>query len=219
MTFMTSMRKNGAHPSARRSRPGRAILLAGLTFALASSAAGVAQTPPRTPSTRVDRAQGVQAFETVRQVLQHPRCQNCHIQGDAPLQFDEGRVHAQNVKRGVDGKGVPGLTCGTCHAAANSPASYGTHAPPGAPNWHLPPAAHKMVFLGMSSGAVCRTLKDPAANGGKNLAALVEHVSSDKLVLWGWSPGGGRAPVSISHEDFVSKFKTWVDAGAPCPER
>lgn len=192
-----------------------ATLLAGVALAAAWSAwsaVGIAQT-------RVDRAQGVQAFETVRQVLQHPRCQNCHIQGDAPLQFDEGRVHAQNVKRGVDGKGVAGLTCGTCHSAANSPASYGTHAPPGAPNWHLPPASHKMVFLGLSSGAVCRTLKDPAANGGKDLAALVEHVSSDKLVLWGWAPGANRAPVSVSHDEFVAKFKTWVDAGAPCPER
>ena len=26
------------------------------------------------------------AFGTIQTVLQHPRCQNCHIPGDAPLQ-------------------------------------------------------------------------------------------------------------------------------------
>ena len=89
--------------------------------------------------------------------------------------------------------------------------------PPGAPNWHLPPAERKMVFIGLTSGDLCRRLKDQGQNGGKNLAALVEHVSQDKLVLWGWSPGIGRAAVSVPHDEFVAKFKTWVAAGAPCP--
>ncbi len=166
-----------------------------------------------------DRDNGLRAFETVRMVLQHPRCQNCHIPGDAPLQFDEGRMHAQNVKRGAEGKGVPGLTCGTCHATTNSPASYGPQAPPGAPNWHLPPPSRKMVFIGLSSGELCRGLKDRTANGGKGLAELVAHVSHDKLVLWGWAPSGGRAPVSVPHAQFVARFKDWVVAGAPCPTR
>jgi hypothetical protein len=161
-------------------------------------------------------ADGVRAFETVRAVLQHPRCQNCHIPGDAPLQFDEGRPHSQNVKRGREGKGAPGLSCGTCHLTANPPASYGAHMPPGAPNWHLPPPTAKMVFIGLSSAEICRTLKDKKANGGKDLAALIEHVSHDKLVLWGWNPGAGRAPVSIAHAEFVAKFRQWVAAGAPC---
>ena len=45
-----------------------------------------------------------------------------------------------------------------------------------------------------------------------------DHVAgdSDKLVLWGWSPGPGRDPVSIPHDAFVAKFKQWVAAGAPC---
>jgi len=160
--------------------------------------------------------EGLAAFETVRAVLQHPRCQNCHIPGDAPLQFDAGLVHAQNVLRGPDGNGAPGLACATCHGTANPPASYGAHMPPGAPNWHLPPPGRKMVFIGLSSGELCRGLKDEHTNGGKNLGALLEHVDSDKLVLWGWSPGPGRDPVSIPHDAFVAKFKQWVAAGAPC---
>src|SRR5207253_11346827 len=70
---------------------------------------------------------------------------------------------------------------------------------------------------GVSSGELCRTLKDEKANGGKDLAALLEHVSHDKLVLWGWSPGVGRDPVSVPHSEFAAKFKVWVEAGAPCP--
>jgi len=46
---------------------------------------------------------------------------------------------------------------------------------------------------------------------------LIEHVSVDPLVLWGWSPGYGRKPVPISHAEFVSAFKSWAGAGAPCP--
>ena len=156
-------------------------------------------------------------FTVVQRVLQHPRCQNCHIPGDAPLQFDEGRAHAQNVLRGPDGKGAPGLPCATCHATKNPPASYGAHMPPGAPNWHLPPPDRKMVFIGLSGGDLCRTIKDPAKNGGRDMAALLKHVGEDKLVLWGWSPGVGRAPVDVPHADFVAAFRRWADAGAPCP--
>jgi hypothetical protein len=190
---------------------GWSILSAGAVL----SASGIALSVRAQSSS--SEAEGLAAFETVRAVLQHPRCQNCHIPGDAPLQFDEGRVHGQNVRRGPEGKGSPGLGCGTCHFSANPPASYGPHIPPGAPNWHLPPPQRKMVFIRLSSGELCRTIKDKKANGGKDLAALVEHVSHDKLVLWGWNPGVGRDPVSIPQAEFVAKFTQWVEAGAPCP--
>src|SRR6266498_3847082 len=84
---------------------------------------------------KVTKDEGLAAFETVRAVLQHPRCQNCHIPGDAPLQFDAGLVHGQNVLRGPDGTGASGLACSTCHSTVNPPSSYGAHMPPGAPNW------------------------------------------------------------------------------------
>jgi hypothetical protein len=166
---------------------------------------------------RVSHHAGLRAFETVRQVFQHPRCQNCHIPGDAPLQFDQSLPHQQHVLRGPDGRGMAGLTCLTCHAAANSPANYGPHAPPGAPNWHLPPPDQKMVFIDLAPAALCTTIKDPARNGNRTLDAMLEHVSHDQLVLWGWNPGGDRAPVSVPHEQFVAAFREWMAAGAPCP--
>jgi len=73
-----------------------------------------------------------------------------------------------------------------------------------------------MVFADLSSSALCEQLKDPRRNGGKTLAELVHHVSSDPLVLWAWSPGYGRAPVPVPYAEFTRAFKTWVDAGGPC---
>jgi len=156
-------------------------------------------------------------FATVTRVLQHPRCQNCHIAGSTPLQSDASVPHVQSVVRGPEGDGPRGLPCATCHGAANPPASYGKSAPPGAPNWRLPPPDQKMVFKDLSPAELCAGVKDPARNGGKNLAQLVEHVSHDPLVLWGWNPGHGRAPVPIPHAEFTAAFRRWVDAGARCP--
>jgi hypothetical protein len=166
-----------------------------------------------------DRAQAVRSFATVREVLQHPRCQNCHIPGNAPLQYDQSLPHAMNVQRGRDGFGAAGMNCSGCHQTQNLPAEYGLHAPPGAPNWHLPPENMKMVFINLPSAELCRVLKDPKRNGGKTPEQLVKHVAEDKLVLWGWEPGGQRAAVSVPHAQFVGAFKDWVSGGMPCPTR
>lgn len=195
--------------SSRLAVPAAALLIAFST--------GWAARPSASAPTRVSRADGIAAFETVKTVLQHPRCQNCHIPGDEPLQFDNGLPHALNVVRGPDGNGSPGFSCKTCHGAANPPAAWGEHMPPGAPNWKLPPPGHKMVFIGLSSGDLCRLVKDPAKNGGKDFEALVRHVTDDALVGWGWNPGVGRAPVPIPRDEFVARFKDWIAAGAPCP--
>lgn len=164
------------------------------------------------------KAQALQAFATVEQVLQHPRCSNCHIPGDAPLQFDTQTPHAMTVVRGPEGKGAPGLPCATCHAEANSPASYGPHAPPGAPHWQLPPPDQKMDWIGLPTAELCAMIKDKQRNGDRDFAALTQHIAEDKLVLWGWEPGGDRVPVPVPHDRFVAAFKTWAEAGGPCPE-
>jgi len=167
--------------------------------------------------TAEERAEALSAFATVQRVFQHPRCQNCHIPGDAPLQFDAGLPHAQSVVRGPDGRGAPGLPCSTCHSGANAPASYGAHAPPGAPHWGLPPPEHKMAWIGLTPAELCERIKDKGANGGRDFDALIRHVSEDKLVLWGWDPSGDRTPVPVPHAEFVLRFKQWAAAGGPCP--
>jgi hypothetical protein len=188
-------------------------------YLLGAVAAGACAAVSHAQAPTADRAQAVAAFETVKQVLQHPRCQNCHIPGNAPLQHDQGLPHAMNVKRGADGHGTVGMKCSSCHQKSNLPAEYGLRSPPGAPNWHLPPENMKMVFINLSSPELCRVLRDPKRNGGKTPAQLVHHVAEDGLVLWGWQPGGNRAPVSVPHAQFVDAFKLWVAGGMPCAAR
>jgi hypothetical protein len=190
-----------------------------LTVGMATLAWVLAGPPHNDAAASPDESPGLAAFETVRQVFQHPRCQNCHIPGDAPLQLDEGRPHGQRVQRGVDGRGAAGLPCSTCHAARNPPSSYGANMPPGAPNWHLPPARTPMVFVHLTPAQLCSTIKDPKATGGRGLPAMLEHLVKDELVAWGWDPGVGRAPVPVAHSEVVAAFRRWMDAGAPCPTR
>ena len=161
-----------------------------------------------------ERAAGIAAFETVEIVFQHPRCANCHVPGDAP---GAGWTHPMGVVRGPDGHGAAGLPCSTCHAEANPPASYGPDAPPGAPHWGLPPPDQKMAWFGLNAKELCEMIQDEDQSGDRDLGDLVMHVSEDKLVLWGWNPGGDRAPVPVAHDEFVASFSRWADAGAPCP--
>jgi hypothetical protein len=194
-----------AHPSIVRRRANN-LLVAGATLVLACGTVGAQPADP-----------ALAAFDLVRSVLQHPRCQNCHIPGDAPLQYDEGLRHAQYVMRGSTGHGAVAMECNTCHGDSNRPASYGDRAPPGAPNWHLPPPETKMVFIGLSPRELCETIKNPRMTGGKDLNAMYAHVRDDKLVAWGWNPGGNRAPAPATQAQAAAAFKTWMDAGSPCP--
>jgi len=158
-------------------------------------------------------------FEPIRSVLQHPRCQNCHIPGDQPLQYDEGRPHGQNVMRGIDGKGMTAMKCSNCHQEKNPPAAMGDHAPPGAPHWQLPPEHNKMVFIDKSPGELCMLVKDPKQNGGRDGEAIIEHFSEDKLVAWGWQPGGNRTLPPLTKSETVRAVRLWVHAGMPCPTK
>jgi hypothetical protein len=207
-------------PPVRASLALAVAALAALLVALACSHPGTEASRPAQAPSPVASHDPAAAFQVVKAVLQSPRCVNCHPAGDAPLQGDDGHVHRQHVLRGPGGFGVTGLECDACHGDANPPASYGPHAPPGiSTGWRLPPPDTKMVFEGLDASALCEQLKDPARNGGKDLDALVHHVSTDPLVLWGWAPGHGRTPVPVAHADFVAAFKSWASAGAPCPRR
>ncbi len=184
-----------------------ALLASTVLFAVL---AGDAQT-----SAKPDASTSSAAFLQLYRVLTSSRCQNCHPAGDAPLQGDDSHVHIQNVKRGADGHGVTAMRCDTCHQTANLP---GEHMPPGNPKWALPPPEHKMVFVGRSAAALCQQIKDPKQNGGRSLDQLLDHVSNDDLVGWGWSPGDGRTLPPLSRPDTVAQMKIWIAGGAACPQ-
>jgi hypothetical protein len=150
-------------------------------------------------------------FLGIAAVLQSPRCMNCHPSGDAPLQTDFSRPHKQKIKRLFSSLGGD---CSTCHQDTNLP---GAHLPPGAPHWSMPPAATPMVFQGKTPAKLCADLKDTAQNGNRSLAALLTHVSSDPLVLWGFNPGPNRSTPPLTHSAFVTLFTDWVTQGGPCP--
>jgi hypothetical protein len=190
------------------------VALAALA-ALAAAGPGRGQKPgPRPAPTAEAVEQGRRAFVQVARVLQSPRCRNCHPRGDAPLQTDAGIPHRMNITRASADAGLP---CRACHQEKNSESLGIAGGPPGAPHWGLPPAETPMVFEGLSVSALCRQLRDPARNGKRSLDDLLEHVSSDALVLWGWTPGGRRTVPPLSHAAFVAAFRVWVASNGACP--
>ena len=150
-------------------------------------------------------------FVRAAAVFQHPRCANCHPTDDYPRQGMDSRRHALNVQRGPANRGVPVMRCSACHQDANQ-----EHAGvPGAPGWALAPRS--MGWMGMSAGDICRGIQDPAQNGDRSLAALIEHLSHDPLVLWAWRPGADREPPPIPLDEFRALIRAWADSGAACP--
>lgn len=159
-----------------------------------------------------DRATRSRAlFLEASRVLLHPRCVNCHPDGDIPHQRML-EVHEPPVLRGPKNEGVPGMECVSCHQDRNQPLTR----VPGAPNWHLAPI--EMAWVGKSAAYICKQLKDPARNGGKTLAQIVEHNAHDKLVAWGWAPGADREPAPGTQQQFGALTAAWVETGAECPD-
>ncbi|MEM7352659.1 MAG: Isoquinoline 1-oxidoreductase subunit, partial [Acidobacteriota bacterium] len=95
-------------------------------------------------------------------------------------------------------------------------ANYDHGRVPGAPHWHLAPI--EMAWEGLSLGQICEQIKDPARNGGRDLAAIVSHMEDDPLVAWGWAPGADREPAPGDQTTFAGLIAAWVIAGAACPE-
>ena len=74
-----------------------------------------------------------------------------------------------------------------------------------------------MAWQGKSLGDICRQLKDVQLNGGRDLAALQEHIAKDDLVAWAWNPGEGRNPAPGSQAAVGELVRAWIDSGAECP--
>jgi len=141
-------------------------------------------------------------FSAVATVFRHPRCANCHSGTEHPLQGRQGRLHAPRVA---------GARCELCHGAAYDPQTQ----IPGAPRWRLAPAA--MGWVDRTDRQLCEQVKDPAANGGRTLAAVVEHLRHDELVAYGWSPGPRLEAAAGSQTELADLFSRWVKSGAHCP--
>jgi hypothetical protein len=201
----------------------RVGLIGAIVVAIASCRSGDVPTLPPVPGNQLravgdfaviaDKKERSRAlFLEASRVFLHPRCANCHPNGDVPSQGMQMLAHQPPVTRGPEGRGVVGMECTSCHQDRNL-----IHARvPGAPDWHLAPL--EMAWVGKSPRQVCEQVKDPKRNGGKSLAEIVEHNAHDKaLVAWGWSPGIGREPAPGSQEQFGAIVAAWVETGAECP--
>ena len=175
--------------------------------------------PPKMATTRTD---GLAAWQQVYSVLTHPRCINCHTATNYPQQGDDRHRHFANVVRGPEGKGVPALQCITCHQDVNA-LSTGV---PGAHDWRLAPLSMKWQDLNdkvLSSTEICRSLTDRSKNNNRDGAALLKHHTEEPLVLWAFQPGrridrSMRTRPPLTHEEFVTATREWVEAGTPCPQ-
>ena len=161
-----------------------------------------------------DSVGSAKAFMAVYRVLMSSRCMNCHPSGDAPLQGDDNHIHAMNVKRGADGKGLYSVRCSNCHQAENT---AGLHMPPGNPKWGLPPASMRMVFQGRTPRQLALQLLDPKQNGGRTKAMLIDHMANDDLVGWAWHPGDGRTLPPMTRPAFAAQVRLWIAKGAYAP--
>lgn len=149
-------------------------------------------------------------FDAIVSVVMHPRCINCH-QDQSPRQTDAKILHHPLIVRGKDGHGAPTQPCQTCHQATNTADGF----VPGVATWSLAPLS--MLWEGRSNQQICEQMKDPARNGGRRTGKeIIEHMKSDPLVLWAWTPGAGRTTPPLSHERFVEALEAWVGAGMPC---
>ena len=156
-------------------------------------------------------ARSAAIFTELGKVLTHPRCVNCHPAGDRPRQGDTRRLHQPPVWRGADGFGLPAMRCPICHLHANFDPAGG----PGNPIWHLAP--HEMGWEGKTLGEICAQIKDPARNGNRTLASLIEHIGEDHLVGWAWAPGYGRQSAPGTQKQAGALVEAWIDTGAACP--
>ena len=150
-------------------------------------------------------------FLEASRVLLHPRCINCHPDGDSPYQGNLPQLHDPPVSRGPDDRGVVGMRCNGCHQDQNIELAT----VPGVTNWRLAP--REMGWVGKTPAAVCEQLKDPKRNGGHTLEQIVEHTTYDELVGWGWKPGAGREPVPGTQAGFGALIAEWIHTGAQCP--
>ena len=177
---------------------------------------------PKAPSSYAPpTTAGSKPWQAIYSVLTTPRCINCHTVTGYPRQTDIRYPHIYSIIRGPDNRGAPVGRCENCHGSENN-SETGI---PGRSGWSLAPltmAWESEPGVAMTGPELCSMMKDRLRNGNRDLAELVEHVKSEHLVLWAWDPGtrwngDARKTPPMSHDDFVSAFEEWVNAGAPCP--
>ena len=204
----------------------RLVSLGAMALAAAATLPAFAQPPEQKPGSlkppsafdsitdRKERSAAI--FNEAAKVIMSPRCVNCHPNGRSPTQGEDLHRHVPFMDARAGGHGPSGLHCVACHQAKNvSTQGAGIRSIPGHGHWSLAPAS--MAWQGKTLKEVCEQLKDPARNGGRNLAKIREHMATDGLVGWAWHPGEGRTPAPGTQAEFGALITAWIRTGAFCP--
>lgn len=116
--------------------------------------------------------------------------------------------------------GAEGLSCSTCHVTSTRPNSVPHAAPHTGMDWKLAPL--EFQWVDKTSAEICAQMRDPARNGERDAAGLIEHITHDAEVIgfitWGFNPGAGRAPAPGGLQAHLLDMATWAAAGMPCPQ-
>jgi hypothetical protein len=163
------------------------------------------------------QARSTALFREAAKVITSPRCMNCHPATRQPTQGEDLHPHVPLMVGGAGDHGPPGLPCRSCHGSETvATLGLGIASIPGNPHWGLAPAS--MAWQGKTLHAICEQIKDPKRNGGRSLADLHIHMSTDKLVGWAWNPGPGRIPAPGTQAEFGQLIQAWISSGASCPQ-
>lgn len=173
--------------------------------------------PPAAGS--VSREDGLAAWARIYEVASHPRCSNCHVGADnrpmwSGTSYGETRPHGMNINAGDSRIGAETILCSTCHVAREGLNDVPHAAPQVAMTWQLAPV--EAAWFGKSSVEICRQLRDPERNGGRDHLELASHLDHDLILHWAWTPGGGREPAPYSLQEHVNDVLAWGVAGFPC---
>ncbi|WP_454857977.1 hypothetical protein [Rhizobium binxianense] len=173
----------------------------------------------------VSRVAGMEAWKRIEAVVTHPRCANCHVNaGGIPIWTPAGetksRVHGMNIHGGASRIGAEAIPCSTCHMTSTLPNEPAPAPPRAGIPWQLAPV--EFLWYGQSGAEICKQLRDPARNGGRDAVALLDHLRHDAslsgFIPRGWEPGEGRSTPPGTFEDHVRDMAEWAAAGQPCPE-
>lgn len=177
------------------------------------------------PAGSVSRVAGLEAWKRIEAVVTHPRCANCHVdEGAIPIWTLAGekkdRVHGMNIHGGVSRIGTEAIACSTCHMTSTQPNDPAPAPPRAGIPWQLAPV--EFLWYGQSGAEICKQLRDPARNGGRDAIGLLEHLRHDAslsgFIPRAWEPGEGRSKPPGTFEDHVKDMAEWGAAGQPCPE-
>lgn len=177
------------------------------------------------PLGSVSQIEGLQAWKRIEAVVTHPRCANCHVDAKAvpiwtPAGETTSRAHGMNIHAGPSRIGTETMLCSTCHMTSTQPNAAAPAPPHAGIPWQLAPV--DFLWYGQTGADICRQLRDPARNGGRDAVGLLDHLRHDAslggFIPRSWEPGAGRTTPPGTFEDHVKDMALWGAAGQPCPD-